>query len=87
MLNRTWKIILLIVALLLAIWPGLLGASASQWIAAIVLVVLLIAEIMCAGEGKSRRKETEMPAMARERSATAARAPARRSRSTSRRRR
>lgn len=41
MLNRTWKIVLLLVALILALWPAF---RYSQWVVAIVILVLLIGE-------------------------------------------
>ena len=46
MLNRTWRIILLIIAGILLIWTDLIGAS-GQWIALIAVIILLIGEWTC----------------------------------------
>jgi len=46
MLNRTWKIVLLIIALIYPIWPDLLGGS-IRWIALIAIIILLIGEFVC----------------------------------------
>ena len=46
MLNRVWRIVLLLIVLVLMIWPGLIGVSGS-WIALIAVIVLLIGEWTC----------------------------------------
>ena len=48
MLNRAWRIILLIVALIAMIWPYLLGAS-TWWIALVAVAILLISEVLNSG--------------------------------------
>ena len=55
MLNRTWKIILLLIVLVLMIWPDLIGASGS-WIALIAVIVLLIGEFACGKCGTSEAR-------------------------------
>jgi hypothetical protein len=46
MLNRTWRIILLLIVLVLLIWPNLIGVSGS-WIALVAAIILLIGEFTC----------------------------------------
>ncbi|MDP4039059.1 MAG: hypothetical protein Q8P57_00550 [Candidatus Pacearchaeota archaeon] len=46
MLNRTWRIVLLIVTLIAILWPSILGNS-TMWIALIAVVLLLLGEITC----------------------------------------
>ena len=55
MLNRTWKIILLLIVLVLMIWPDLIGAS-GNWIALIAVIILLIGEFTCSTCGTSKAK-------------------------------
>ena len=44
MLSKTWRIVLLVVALVAMIWPDLIGAS-TWWVALIAVTALLINEI------------------------------------------
>ncbi|MCH7567972.1 MAG: hypothetical protein IIA87_00990 [Nanoarchaeota archaeon] len=53
MLNRTWKIVLLVIALVFVIWPGLLFNTATNWIALIAIVILLLGEFTCKSCGPS----------------------------------
>lgn len=53
MLNRAWRIILLIVAGVLLLWPDLFAGA--RWVALIAVIILLIGEIAyksCCPEGK-----------------------------------
>ncbi len=79
MLNKTWRIVLLIVALLLALWPSLLG-EASQWVAAIALVVLLVAEFNCDTCAPKTRTKAATPARAPARSSAKKKTTARKKR-------
>ena len=53
MLNRTWRIILMVIALIYTVWPDLF--IGIRWIALIAVVILLIGELTCksCGTGKS----------------------------------
>jgi hypothetical protein len=46
MLGKTWRVVLLVVILVAAVWPNLLGSSTS-WIGLIAIVLLLISELTC----------------------------------------
>ena len=46
MFNRTWRIVLLVAALVTMIWPTLLGSS-TGWISLIAVALLLISELSC----------------------------------------
>ena len=48
MLSKSWKIVLLVVALAAMIWPDLIG-TATWWVSLIAVTVLLIEEILCSG--------------------------------------
>ena len=60
MLSKSWRIVLLVVALAAMLWPDLIGAS-TWWISLISATVLLINEITAGGDAmkghvKIRRK-------------------------------
>lgn len=57
MLNRVWRIVLLVIALITLIWGDLLGAS-TWWISVIAVAILLIAEVL----SSNTRAGTHMPA-------------------------
>jgi len=44
-MNRTWRLILLIVALIFMIWPDLFPYA--NWVAIIAVILLLIGEFTC----------------------------------------
>ncbi len=44
MLNRTWRIVLLVIVLIGMIWPSLIG-SATWWVSLAAAVILLIGEV------------------------------------------
>ena len=46
MISRTWRLVLLVVALIVVIWPTFFG-ELSQWVAAVAIAILLIADIGC----------------------------------------
>ena len=62
MLSKTWRIVLIVVALAAMIWPDLIGAS-TWWVSLIAVTALLIGEIISeagnvkhsAMQGNSRR--------------------------------
>jgi hypothetical protein len=62
MLNHTWKIVLLIIALVFVLWDFVPGYG--QWISAIALVVLVIDEFMKNTKGSSSN-EQKAPAKAK----------------------
>ncbi len=45
MLNRVWRIVLIVIALITIIWPDLLGTS-TWWISLVAMVLLLLHEIL-----------------------------------------
>jgi len=57
MLNRTWRIVLLLIVLVLMVWPDLIGVSGS-WIALIAVIILLIGEFACGKCETSMAKAT-----------------------------
>lgn len=46
MIGKSWRIILLIVAIAAMIWPGIIGSS-TMYVGLAALVILLIAELTC----------------------------------------
>ena len=46
MISRTWRLVLLVVALIVVIWPTFFG-ELSQWVAAVAIAILLIADLGC----------------------------------------
>ncbi|MAG38262.1 hypothetical protein CMI45_02665 [Candidatus Pacearchaeota archaeon] len=47
MLSKTWRVVLLVVALVLTIWPTDILGSNSWWVALAALAILLISELSC----------------------------------------
>ncbi|MBI5804382.1 hypothetical protein HY450_04000 [Candidatus Pacearchaeota archaeon] len=67
--NCKWfEIIVAIVLFIVTLWPALLGAAVSKWIAVIVAIALVLHALMCkncgsyasekmpAGKGKAKRR-------------------------------
>jgi Mg2+/Co2+ transporter CorB len=61
MLNRTWRIVLLLIVLILMIWPDLIGTSGS-WIALLAVIILLIGEFLCKSCGAPMPAKSSRPA-------------------------
>lgn len=66
MFNRTWRIVLLVAALVTIIWPSLLGQS-TGWVSLVAIALLLISELSCHSCEAPMRSSTKKTAKKRKR--------------------